>query len=206
MKKHLIALSIVTVALGLSSCSSRSSLAREIEGVWSGTPESIFDNSALSATLIETYQFDNLPAEESGTVTGGSVNIVGMLTATVQLVVDEFEQPLSFTSSARSSIIGTWDAIEDDEIALNLNLTTLNIVVDPDAVIPGSALMNDNGIAKIEQMKPEIINMIASGLKQSLSKRYSSMKKLDDIEIDGSTLKFESGKIDYTFSRQGVSI
>lgn len=206
MKRIICALAILAAALSLDSCETKAHLANEIEGTWAGTPQSITDNSALTATLLETFQFVKIPAEDGGESTGGTVNIVGMLSSSIQLVGDnDFEQPLTFTSSARSSIVGSWQAIDDEEIVVTLNPNTLTVVVDPDAVVPGSALLSESSQAKIEQMKPDIINMIASGLKQSLSNRYSSVKLLDDVEIDGPVLKFEIGKANYVFNRQGGS-
>lgn len=206
MKKLLLSLSVIALSLINSSCDSKSRLADELNGTWTASPQSISDNSAISATLIETYEFNTIPASESGIKNGGTIDIVGMLSASTQIIDSNNNGgPLELTASARSTITGTWQVIDDDEVLINLDPATLSIEVDPDAVVPGSASLADDHWAKITELKPTIINMLASGLRQSLSNRYASLRTLDDVKIQEPMLKFEIGDMDYVFTRQGGS-
>lgn len=135
---------------------------------------------------------------------GGTINIVGMLSATTQLVGDQsFAEPVSLTASARSSISGTWVAIDDDEVAVQLDLSTLSVDIDPDAIVANNNLLSEENSAKITEMKPAISATMAAGMRQALSTRYSSIRQLDDVKIKEPLLKFEIGHTDYVFTRQG---
>ncbi len=70
------------------SCSnSEARFAKEIPGTWQGTPETFSDNSAITATIIDTYEF--LPAAMTANETlSGSVTVTGMVNTTTQIVGD----------------------------------------------------------------------------------------------------------------------
>ncbi|WP_289761369.1 hypothetical protein, partial [uncultured Duncaniella sp.] len=51
-------LELLAIGSLLVACSnSEARFAKEIPGVWQGTPEAISDNSAISASIIDTYEF-----------------------------------------------------------------------------------------------------------------------------------------------------
>lgn len=203
MKGLFISLGIVT-AMSLVSCDETARLAKELPGTWAGTPENITDNSALTASVIESFEIVSDPSAVPEGKNGGLINVVGMLSATTQLVGDQsFSEPVGLTASARSSISGTWVVIDDDEVALQLDPATLKIEIDPDAIVTNNNLLNSEGTAKIASMKPTIAESMAAGMRQALSTRYSSFRHLDDVKVKEPLLKFEIGKTDYVFTRQG---
>lgn len=202
-----IALSFLSVAtlLSFTACDSSSKLAEQLEGTWSGSPQNITDNSALSASILETYEFNKLPDVDNNGKPGGVITIVGMISATTQMVEENAgENPFEFSASARSTISGTWISVDDDEVILRLDPATLEVNVDPDAVIPGSALLPDHQKARIEELKPGVMQMISSSLKNVLLQRYASLNKLDDVKVKDSMLKFEIGDTDHVFILQGA--
>lgn len=189
-------------ALGLVSCDETARLAKELPGSWAGTPENISDNTAVTATILETI---DITADDSAVAKGshgGVVTIAGMLSATTQFVGDQAE-PVSLTASAKSLVSGTWTAIDDDEVAVILDISTLTVNVDPDAVTINNSILNGETAPQIDSMKPAVISTIAESMKRALATRYTSLRRLDDVKVKGPLLKFEIGKTDYVFTRQG---
>lgn len=167
-----------------------------------GTPENISDNTAVTATILETL---DITADDSAVAKGshgGVITISGMLSATTQFVGDDVE-PLSLTASAKSLISGTWTAIDDDEVAVILDLSTLTVNVDPDAVSINNSILNGKAAPQLETMKPAVAATVAESMKRALSTRYTTIRRLDDVKVKGPLMKFEIGKTDYVFTRQG---
>ena len=110
--KSFITSACLFAALALVSCNDNARLASEVQGAWTGTPENFTDNSVVTATILETFDFVS-----DGTVIakgshGGSVVIAGMITASTQVVADAgLVEPLSLTATAKSTISGTWTVI-----------------------------------------------------------------------------------------------
>lgn len=202
--KSFITSACLFAALALVSCNDNARLASEVQGAWTGTPENFTDNSVVTATILETFDFVS-----DGTVIakgshGGSVVIVGMITASTQVVADAgLVEPLSLTATAKSTISGTWTVIDDDEIALSLNLQSLAVDVDPSTLVVEGNVLNGNDTPKIDSIRPSVAATIGASMKRALENRYASFRHLDDVKVKGPLLKFEIGKMDCVFTRQG---
>ena len=202
--KSFITSACLFAALALVSCNDNARLASEVQGAWTGTPENFTDNSVVTATILETFDFVS-----DGTVIakgshGGSVVIVGMITASTQVVADAgLVEPLSLTATAKSTISGTWTVIDDDEIALSLNLQSLAMDVDPSTLVVEGNVLTGNDTPKIDSIRPSVAATIGASMKRALENRYASFRHLDDVKVKGPLLKFEIGKMDCVFTRQG---
>ncbi len=202
--KSFITSACLFAALALVSCNDNARLASEVQGAWTGTPENFTDNSVVTATILETFDFVS-----DGTVIakgshGGSVVIVGMITASTQVVADAgLVEPLSLTATAKSTISGTWTVIDDDEIALSLNLQSLAVDVDPSTLVVEGNVLTGNDTPKIDSIRPSVAATIGASMKRALENRYASFRHLDDVKVKGPLLKFEIGKMDCVFTRQG---
>lgn len=202
--KSFITSACLFAALALVSCNDNARLASEVQGAWAGTPENFTDNSVVTATILETFDFVS-----DGTVIakgshGGSVVIVGMITASTQVVADAgLVEPLSLTATAKSTISGTWTVIDDDEIALSLNLQSLAVDVDPSTLVVEGNVLTGNDTPKIDSIRPSVAATIGASMKRALENRYASFRHLDDVKVKGPLLKFEIGKMDCVFTRQG---
>lgn len=204
--KGIYCLMSAIVALGLSSCDENARLAKELHGTWAGTPENVTDNTAITATLIETYSFTDAAQTMSKGAYGGDISITGMISCSTQILADStIIEPVTLTASAVSTINGTWTVIDDDEIAVSLNPQTLVVTMDPDTVSVANNVVTNNDNPSIEKLRPGITVTLRDGIKHTLSMRYASIRQLDDIKIKGPLLKFEIGKNDYVFTRQGES-
>ena len=204
--KGIYCLMSAIVALGLSSCDENARLAKELHGTWAGTPENVTDNTAITATLIETYSFTDAAQTMSKGAYGGDISITGMISCSTQILADStIIEPVTLTASAVSTINGTWTVIDDDEIAVSLNPQTLVVTMDPEAVSVANNVVTNNDNPSIEKLRPGITATLRDGIKHTLSMRYASIRQLDDIKIKGPLLKFEIGMNDYVFTRQGES-
>ncbi len=192
-------------AFSMVSCDETARLAKELPGSWAGTPENFTDNASVTATIIESIDISSNPDMMPKGVHGGTLTIAGMLSANTQIVGQPgFVEPLGLTVSGRSTISGTWTVIDDDEVAVSLDPSTLTVSVDPDAVVVNGVITEMNG-PRVDSIKPSVASAIWQSLKMALVNRYSAIRKLDDVKIKGPLMKFEIGDTDYVFTRQSAA-
>lgn len=193
---------LIAVGSIVVSCSnSEARFAKEIPGTWQGTPETFSDNSAITATIIDTYEF--LPAAMTANETlSGTVTVTGMVNTTTQIVGDSaLIEPLGLSASARTSISGTWTVIDDDEIALSFDPQSLVVEVDPDAVVANNNPMALSSPA-VDTIRPDLCKTIEHGIRVALTARYASMRHMDDVKIKGALLKYEYDNEDFVLTKQ----
>lgn len=194
------------LSLSLSSCDENARLAKELHGSWAGTPENVTDNTAIAATLIETYTFTDAAQPLAKGIHGGDITVTGLVSCSTQVLGDTtLVEPVTLTASAISSINGTWTVIDDDEVSVVFKPETLVVNMDPDAVKIANNTLINNSVPSIDSLKSGLSTTLLDGIRQALLMRYASVRHLEDIEIKGPLMKFEIGKTDYVFTRQGDS-
>lgn len=194
----------LAVALGVSSCNENAHLAKELHGTWAGTPENVTDNTAITATLIETYTFTDAAQPLTKGAYGGDITVTGLISCTTQMLGDStLVAPVTLNASAVSTISGTWTVVDDDEVSIMLNPESLIVNMDPDAVKVANNVVTNNDVPTIDSLKTGISNTLMEGIRHTLAIRYASVRQLDDIKIKDPLMKFEIGKTDYVFTRQG---
>lgn len=194
-------LELLAIGSLLVACSnSEARFAKEIPGVWQGTPEAISDNSAISASIIDTYEFSPASMTANETLTG-AVTVSGMVNVSTQVVDSAFVEPIQLSAAAHTTISGTWTVVDDDEIALSMDVASLVVDVDPKAVAANGSPMV-MGTPATDALNPEVRARIAEGIKQALSVRYASLRHMDDVKIKGALLKYEVGEEDFVLTRQ----
>lgn len=193
---------LLAVSSVIVSCSnSEARLAKEISGVWQGTPEAFSDNSAITATIIDFYEFSPATKTADGTLSG-SVTVTGMVNTTTQIVGDDTStEPLSFSAAARTSITGTWTVIDDDEISLSFDPQSLTVKVDPDAITDNTISLGTT-FPSVDSIRPGLDKTIEHGIRSALTNRYASMRLMDDVKVNGTLLKYESNHEDFVLTKQ----
>ncbi len=188
-------LELLAIGSLLVACSnSEARFAKEIPGVWQGTPE------AISASIIDTYEFSPASMTANETLTG-AVTVSGMVNVSTQVVDSAFAEPIQLSAAAHTTISGTWTVVDDDEMALSMDVASLVVDVDPKAVAAnGSPMVMGNPAT--DALNPEVRARIAEGIKQALSVRYASLRHMDDVKIKGALLKYEVGEEDFVLTRQ----
>lgn len=198
MKKILISIAAIA-AVALSSCNGAGTLAREVEGTWSGVPVKFVDESASSAVIIE-----NLIFTTDSTGMGGSLIISGLISTTAQVQgTQAIVQPFSLSASAKSMATATWRAVDEDEIDVTVDAGSVSVTVDPQAIELTSNVMTGATAPEQTALKPQLAASMKSQLTNALVVRYAAMNKLDDVKVKGNVMKYEVADVDYTFSRQG---
>ncbi|MCM1484422.1 MAG: hypothetical protein NC043_08795 [Muribaculaceae bacterium] len=197
-----IALAVTAVfALALCSCNEAGKLASAVEGTWSGAPVRLIDESASSAMII-----DNMILTVDSTGRGGELIMSGLITTTAQLQgTQAVMQPFSMSASAKSTATGSWTAVSEDEINVNINPATIAVTVDPQAIELTANLLTGSTTPEPETLKPQLAQSIQSQLSGALQLRYAGMKHFDDVKVKGNVMKLEVNDAEYTFSRQGLA-
>lgn len=194
-------LGIMIAGSVITGCTSgEERLAKEVPGVWQGTPETFTDNAALTASITDVYEFSPASMTANETLTG-SVTVTGMVNTTTQIVDSAFIEPLSLSAAAHTTISGTWTVVDDDEIALSFDLSSLSVQVDPKAVAANNTPITI-GTPAVDSLRPELCANIEHSVKQSLTARYAAMRHMDDVKIKGPLLKYESGHEDFVLTKQ----
>lgn len=201
MKHFLTMAAVIAAALSFNACDSASSLARDLTGAWSGTPERLFDADASSGTMIETFSF----AAGDTIDNGGQFTVSALMSVTGALSGAEgITVPVSVTASGYAMITGTWQAISADRVKLLLDESSLMVKVDPDAVVINADMFTGTSApANMATLKPQLAESIAAQLRHAVSGRYRPEMTMTGVSVkDGTTLRFKIDKSSYTFSRQ----
>lgn len=183
----LLLVAFSTVLLG--SCSGKSQLAADVAGSWGSSPELLTNEPASQSTIIETISFERNSSSTGGTILISSmISITGTLNESSAIV-----QPLNITAAAKAFISGDWQAIDDDEIHLRLQPTTLVVDVDPSAVSTSVDVLTGTDSAAIDSLRPQLAGSIRAHLTRQLQARYMDYGHLDDVKVkdSGTILKFE---------------
>lgn len=185
MKKYLT-LSLLTIGLTLASCDSKSSLAKEMSGSWSGAPERIESTqTAANITCTDTYDF----TEETG-IAGGNVTIAGMLSVSAPMLSGGETGGYSISAAANTTISGTWTVTDDDEVEMILDPRSLTVNIDPDAL----ELKTDSLGAQapqVDSIAPGLSDQLRQLLTGVMEEHYLSQRHLDDVKVKDNVLKFE---------------
>lgn len=199
MKKILLGMAAVC-ALLLSSCNEKASLAKEVAGTWSGAPVTVSDNAAGDYTVIDTYVFTIDKTGESGNVEIASM-INGTLPATHPAL--SFDQPISAGISGKTTIEGSWRAIDDDEIVVMLDPESMKVEVNPVELVLSENILSKETTDKPQDMSATVAQVVKADFQRVMLPYYTRINHLDDVKVkDNSILKFEIGKTDYSLMRQ----
>lgn len=201
MKKLAGLVAAATLALAFQACDSSASLAKEIAGGWSGTPQSLFDADASRATIIETYSFaGNDSVKNGGTVViSALMSVTGAISGTEGIIT-----PVSVTASGYAMITGTWQAVSADKIELTLDTGNITVKVDPDAVVVNADMLTGTSApANMATLKPQLAQSITAQLNTEVARRYKPLETLTGVSIkDHNILRFKLDRTPYTLSRQ----
>lgn len=198
--KSVIASMAVIAVLSLASCDESSKLANSVAGTWSGSPRTLIDNSASSATLTESYSF----LLDEGSTKGGSVMRTALISVTGQIQGTEaIIQPFALTAGATASIQGNWEASSDDDIHFTWIDSTLTVNIDPSAVTLSTNLLTGQERPAIDSLKPQLAESIRAQVAQAIEVEFLGTRKFDDIKIKKNLMEYEVNDKDYIMAKQG---
>ena len=200
MKKFLIGIAALS-ALIFISCDSKSKLANNLDGSWSGSPERLGDDSNGLMTMVETYNF--IKDDDKA---GGTLIIQAMISVTGTAQPNgEVVQPYAISESAVAFAEGTWMATDDDELNVTIDPQTITVSVDPSAVTFNDDVFTDEQVPMVDSIKPEIAKAVEQQITKEVTERFTNLSHIDDIKVRGNLLKYEIGRKRYTMSKEGVA-
>lgn len=198
MKKIFGILASAVILLSLSSCDSRQSLAKDINGSWSASPDRITETETMSTGVIRFIDFIKAPSEA-----GGDVIISSLVSVSSQLPAgEEITEPISMTASGVASVRGTWVAQSDDEVVLVLDPESFNVQVDTSAVVLTANTVTGEQSPDLASLKPSAVNMVRDQITRTVRNDFFSIQKIDDIKINGNMMSCEINNRDLTLRRQ----
>ena len=198
MKKIFGTIAAAMMMIGLSSCDGRQTLAKEINGSWSASPDRITETAAMSTGVIRIINFVRTPSEA-----GGDLIMSSLVSVSSQLPrTDSVAQPVSMTASGIASIRGTWAAQDDDEIIVVLDASTFNVEVDSSAVVLTSNYVFNESTSDLATLKPSAVEMVRNQITQAVRDDFFSIRKIDDIKIKDNMMSCEINDEDFTMRRQ----
>ncbi|MBD5260342.1 MAG: hypothetical protein HDR89_00730 [Bacteroides sp.] len=202
MKKFIFAaVGLAALAAGLTACNEEEKLAKDVAGAWSTDQQTLFNNAQGQATGGDVFTFEVDPKTKKGGIVNVATNI-SLSRASDALT--PANQPFSVSVAALASVSGRWEAIDDDEIRIDFDANTLKVTVDPEAVALVANPLSGTSQAEVDSLRPQMAQFYQTELMNTMSARYSSFSKLDDVKLrnSGKTLKFEASDIDYILQRR----
>ncbi len=191
-----IALAIMGAAT-LTGCDSKSKLAKQIQGEWTSTPELVVNTGAARASLVRVVDFNS-----SNDATQGTVTMTALITVDNAIPAnDSIVTPLTITASGTATITGVYTVKDDDEIAVNLDASSLSIAVDPDAVKLSYDVIDGAGGSSLEALRPGALRLAQQQINRAAQDVFFNLDEIDDIRIDNNMMSCEIGHKDLNFSR-----
>lgn len=188
--------------LGLISCDDgKAQLAHELQGSWSGAPQRMVDGPADETSVIETIDFF-----EGDSVAGGNLIVNSMISMTGAVSgSDAINQPFSLTASASATVSGDWVATSNDKVTVNLDLTTLDVQVDPKDVVLSTDIVTGDESPAIDSITPGLALQIKKQIANNLQVKYMAMRYLENVKVNDNTLTYNMGGVEYSLKHQDFS-
>lgn len=189
---------VLAIACTLASCNETERLAGQMQGTWTGAPDKLVDDHTSTSTYIPAYTFIKDTDKNGGNVTVNAIiTASGSIDGSTAIVT-----PFSLSASGEAMLTGTWQATDDDEVALLLDTNSITVNVDPDAVIMSVNSLGEVGQPAIDSLKPQLVDVIQRQMTQAFRNKMLTVKKIDDIKIKNGFMSCEINDIDHTFQRQ----
>ncbi len=182
MMKTISIIAAGLVMLGLASCDNRP----DIVGQWQGTLKDAVPQAATSNVTVN-YSF----SRDGSTSAAYDFEFYEATKPEGELV-----SPYQLNVAGTASVQGTWQYVdrEDDEVAITYDMSTLQVNVDPDAVVLQSDALTGMQEPQVDSLKTAVLQrytqIITSYLKSSPNVYW------DDVEVKKPILKYEVDKCD----------
>lgn len=191
------ALFAIAALLAFTGCGDRLDV---LPGLWDGTPVMLGSQSQMNSTTTVTMEFNAAPGSERT----GDVTLRAFI-STEDATVPQFDgmvESYALNVASTAMVNGKYNIIDDDEVALTLDPTSLQVRVDPDAVKYRSIVFTDEQKPIIDSLMPAAAEHIAAVLRPQISQELYKYSRLHDVKIkDGSIMSCEIGDRDYTFRK-----
>lgn len=188
-------------ALILSSCDSKMSLSKEIEGTWASNAESVTAPGSLNATATYMLQFT---PDRGNDPKSGNFMMMAQIGITDMGAPDDISiQAYSVTAAGIVSAMGQYTVTDDDEVSITMSPESFSVEVDPKAVILENNLLTGSDTPSTNDSLSTIYaSHVKSRIAETFRNQFISLKKIDDIEIKHDEMKCEIRDRDIFFHKQ----
>lgn len=128
---------------------------------------------------------------------GGTVALTAMVEAFIPAGTATDFGEHEIAASATATVQGTWQAVDDDEIILNLDLRSMTLSIDPSTV----ELNPPTEAPALETLKAGMAEQLKQDLRPALERKFMYLKSIDDIKVSGHMLRWEIDDVDQTLAR-----
>lgn len=197
MKTSLTSLLIGVAIVATTSCNEQASLANKLSGSWVGTPERVETTDARTTTTItQSLSF----ALENGSKISGPVEASAQFTVESGTPLTATTvQPIAMTVSGVATISGKWEAIDDDEVAVRYDFSSMKVSVDPSDVVLEYNIATQSSAPVDSTLTPSMVAAIKASLERVFHNQIFNYAKIDDIKIKGPLMSCEINKRDFSF-------
>lgn len=200
MKKSIFPFGMLAalMAFVVSSCDSRQKLSEDVAGLWSGTPEMLTNAGATRATMVRMMEFT-----PTGSAGEGSVTLTAYITVENTLpATDSIIAPLTISASGTATVTGLYQAKDDDDIMLNLDVTSFTVNVDPEAVQFDYNVLTGGGGSELTSLRPAAERLASQQIDHAARNIFFNLTEIEDIKVQKDMMQCEIGHKDLTFRRQ----
>ncbi|MCM1449618.1 MAG: hypothetical protein NC082_04705 [Clostridiales bacterium] len=190
------------VILSLTSCNEKAQLASQINGTWSGqaervtTPETTGHQTTTTVTRMYTFNID------PGSKTGGTIDAVAYFSVESGTELQAAgTQPIAVTIEGNATICGRWEAIDDDELAVTFDSSTLAVNVNPDAIELEYNIDTQQSFSVADSIKPQLAQQVTRSMKNVMNHNVFNFAKIEDVKVKDMLMSCEIGHKDYTLHR-----
>ena len=189
-----------SLLLMLSACDSEAKLAREITGTWATAPEKLIDHEAMSATAVRMMQFTPSLSDSKS----GDMQMTALVSITNAMPGDTTSiiEPYTVSASGLATLNGAWAVVDDDKVILHLDESTLDVTVDPEAVLVSVNTLTDVTTTTVDSIKPSIAVNLKKQITDAVRNQVFNTSKIDDIKLTGNLMSCEINHHDVTLRRQ----
>lgn len=193
------------MALGAVSCSNS---AGSFSGAWSGRPEKIaYPSEGIEVVMSPTMTLT--PGENNG----GTVSFSGLLSGSqpvspdptgAEVNIDSIPvlDPYEISIAGTYSVSGTYrfKDSEREEMLIDLDYSTLEVQVDPQAVTYTNNQITEAQQPVVEQLNAKAVLVWKNCMTRALSSYFTDFSLLDDVKVKDGVMSFEVKDKDYIYT------
>lgn len=172
---------VVGMILTVAGCQTASSLAKDVEGDWSGNTVRFSKKSDINGDFTPTFRFSR-----QGNSKGGALELMAQLSVMmpVNAPIDSAgTSAVSATAAGMATVRGTWFASDDDEIDLRFDMSTLVVNMDPDVQFELANIWTSTD-TPTERTVPEAVKKaFVKQMTDAMTYTLQRLDELDDVHV-----------------------
>ena len=201
MNRFTLSAALVCSLACLTACSGHP----DVEGQWTGQPTKLAQTGTedVSGILVNSQVATNMiftPSE--GDSSKGSVTLNSDVTVMDEIGPNDLiVQTYELSVAATTSIQGTYTFIDDDDMAVVFDNSTLVVNVDPKAVTFNMNAITGGQDPQLDTLKPQLAQSYSVSIGNEMRAYYSTFQHIDDIYVKNGIMTCEINDRDYTFNQ-----